>query len=372
MTVGFIRFKRLAVLAVIPVLWACSGASEPTPTAVQVITPTETAQPTSTPTTLPTETPTNTPTETPQASETSVPLELSTEPYQHSEGLFEVFPPVGWQVEADESSTAFIDPNNIGFIYLQVTNTGYELEPLAFENFIEAREANFFSTYDDYEQLDQQVDAAQRIGSVSKTLKFEDVEQTIVTYYDQKGPAIYVIDFWADSDQFEIYNPIYNEFFEKITVDSSAVASLPLYAWVFTFVGPNDLYSIEVPTSWHYTADQGENALVETFYSPDEHALIQNITYDDGSQISAAEAGKKALDLLNTYYAADIVITDDQVQPDGSERLTWYSPGGDYRGVSFLETRGTTFLLFTIMYDSPFEDTYLDVLQYTVNSYSVP
>lgn len=372
----FTSFKWFAVLAIIPVLWACSGRLEPTPTATQIFSPTQTALPASTPTMLPTETPAETatsePTEILTATETANPLVLSGEPYQHSEGLFEVFPPEGWQVDEDESSTAFIDPNSIGFIYLQVTNTGYELEPQAFENFIDARETNFFGTYDAYQQLDQQIDVAQRIGSVSKTLEFEGVTQTIVTYYDQKGPAIYVIDFWADADQFESYNPVYNEFFEKITVDSSTAASLPLYAWVFTFLGPDDLYSIEVPTSWRFTTDEGENALIETFYAPDDHALIQNITYDDGSQISASAAGKKALELLNSYYAADIVITNDQVQPDGSERLTWYSPGGDYRGVSFLETRGTTFLLFTVMYDTPFEDTYLDVLEYTVSSYSVP
>jgi hypothetical protein len=60
------------------------------------------------------------------------------------------------------------------------------------------------------------------------------------------------------------------------------------------------------------------------------------------------------------------------VQPDGSERLIWSSPSGDYSGTSFLETRGTTFLLFTTMYDNPYEDYYLETLNYTIGTYEVP
>jgi hypothetical protein len=63
---------------------------------------------------------------------------------------------------------------------------------------------------------------------------------------------------------------------------------------------------------------------------------------------------------------------DGQVQADGSERLTWESSSGEYSGISFLETRGTTFLLFTVMWDDAYEDVYFDTLDYTVSSYSVP
>jgi hypothetical protein len=118
--------------------------------------------------------------------------------------------------------------------------------------------------------------------------------------------------------------------------------------------------------------DEGPNVVVDTFYAPDRHAVIQNMSYDDGTLVTKAMAGAFALELLKTYYATDIRITDDVVQPDGSERLTWHSRSGDYSGVSFFETRGTTFLLFTTLYDNPFEDIYLDVLNYTISTYDIP
>jgi hypothetical protein len=127
-----------------------------------------------------------------------------------------------------------------------------------------------------------------------------------------------------------------------------------------------------VPTAWQYERTESEATIVDTFTAPDGHAVIQNITYDDGSTISRTEAGTLARDLLHTFYAPDIQILDDQVQADGSERLIWQSPGGDYSGISFLETRGTTFLLLTTMYDNEFEDVYIDTLEYTISSYTIP
>ena len=61
-----------------------------------------------------------------------------------------------------------------------------------------------------------------------------------------------------------------------------------------------------------------------------------------------------------------------QVQSDGRERLTWFDGDGGYSGISVFETRGTTFLLFTVLWDDPFEDIYFDALDYTINSYVNP
>jgi hypothetical protein len=117
---------------------------------------------------------------------------------------------------------------------------------------------------------------------------------------------------------------------------------------------------------------EGDVFIVDTFTSPDEHAFIENITYDDGEAISRSDAGAFALELMKEFYAGDIQVSDDQVQPDGSERLTWHSPSGGYSGISFLETRGTTFLLFSSIWDDPYEDDYLDSLRYTIETYDVP
>jgi len=253
-----------------------------------------------------------------------------------------------------------------------VTNTGYKLDPVAFENFVDARDFNFFIIYDNYLELEQSVDGANGTATVVKSLDFDGIPQTVITYYDQHDEAIFALDFWADDDLYDAYADTYDAFFDNITVDSGLAADQELYLWIYDFYGPGDLFTIEVPTSWRFETTSDDVSVVDTFYSPDEHAVIQNIAYDDGDEVTKSFAGAFALELLKNFYAQDIRVTDDQVQEDGSERLIWNSPGGDYSGISFFESRGTTFLLFTVMYDNPFEDLYYDVLDYTVSTYVVP
>ena len=150
-----------------------------------------------------------------------------------------------------------------------------------------------------------------------------------------------------------------------------------------TFTDQNDYYHIQLPSDWKYeqTVDKEDDYYyIDTFTSPDEHALIENIVYDDGTAFTGSDKSRFALYLLNTFYSdtgkeGDIRVSDDSIQKDGSERLIWRSTGGKYSGTSFLETRGsarTTFLFFTVEYDNDFKDTYLDLLNDVIASYTVP
>ena len=67
-------------------------------------------------------------------------------------------------------------------------------------------------------------------------------------------------------------------------------------------------------------------------------------------------------------------MSDDSIMKDGSERLTWTSKGGGYSGLSFLEVRGngTTFLFFTVDWGNDVQDTYIDTLNYVIESYTIP
>lgn len=148
------------------------------------------------------------------------------------------------------------------------------------------------------------------------------------------------------------------------------------------FTDHNDLYSIEVPADWTYeqTVDtESNNYYIDTFTSPDGGAVIENIVYDDGTAFSGNQKSKFALYLLNTFYSAtgregDIRVTEDTIMKDGSERLIWTSKAGGYSGISFLEVRsnGTTFLFFTVDWGNSVEETYLDTLNYVIESYTIP
>ena len=355
----------------------------PLPTEPPAIIPTETPVPPAveptvepTPTALPTLTPAATAEPLPEVEVTAAPAvpgrALADDLYVHPQQYFALQPPAGWKLSEDEASASFEAPDGSGFILLQVTDTGYELDADAFATFVENRDRNYFREFADYEVIEVEMDPDSRVGTVSKSLTFEGIPHTVVSVYDQYGPIIYTYDFWTEDGYLDSYSNLYTAILENTEVDPEAAAGMVEYYWVYTFSGPGELFTIEVPTPWEYETSEDPTAIVDTFYAPDGHAVIQNITYDDGEPIGRSEAGTFALELLHEFYADDIRITDDQVQADGSERLTWESPGGGYRGISFVETRGTTFLLFTIMYDDGFEEVYFDTLDYTVSSYAVP
>ena len=163
------------------------------------------------------------------------------------------------------------------------------------------------------------------------------------------------------------------------TAESQPTADNSNSGGLTTFTDQNNLYQIEVPSDWVYKQVTGENYYIDQFKSPDGNALIENITYDDGTTFNGGQKGTFALELIYRFYSAtgsnkDITITGDQLQDDGSERLTWYSESGGYSGASYFETRTgrTTFLMFTIEWMNDYEDTYLDTLNAVVASYFIP
>ena len=147
------------------------------------------------------------------------------------------------------------------------------------------------------------------------------------------------------------------------------------------FTDQNNYYQIDVPSDWKYsqTVDNTNNYYyIDQFKSPDGNALVENIVYDDGTAFTGSDKSKFSLYLLNTFYSntgkeGDIRVSDDSIQKDGSERLTWTSKSGGYSGISFLETRGTTtFLMFTVEWANSARDQYLDTLNAVVASYRLP
>jgi hypothetical protein len=145
-----------------------------------------------------------------------------------------------------------------------------------------------------------------------------------------------------------------------------------------TFTDKNNYYAIELPGDWKHETSSGDHYYIDTFTSPDGGAVVENIAYNDGTPFTGSDNGKFALQILNQNYSStgkegDIHVTDDSIQKDGSERLTWSSTGGAYSGISYFEVREKyTFLMFTINWGNNLKDQYIDTLNSVVSSYRVP
>ncbi len=162
------------------------------------------------------------------------------------------------------------------------------------------------------------------------------------------------------------------------TATGDTIATAPSGGELVTFTDQNKYFEIDVPADWKYTSSSSENTYSDTFTSPDGGAVIESIVYDDGTSWSGKDSGKAALYLLNQYYSktgseGDIRISEEKLQDDGSDRLTWTSKKGKYSGISFFEVRNdTAFLMFTVDWGDGVKDQYIDTLDAVVASYRVP
>ena len=148
-----------------------------------------------------------------------------------------------------------------------------------------------------------------------------------------------------------------------------------------TFTDQTKYLELDVPADWEYsqTVDKDNGYWYwDVFKSPDGHARIDSIVYDDGKPFVGTQSGKTALAWLHQNYSntgveGDIRISDDSMQKDGSERLSWESKGGKYSGISFFEIRKpTAMLMFTVWWDNDYEDQYRDTLNAVIDSYRIP
>ena len=148
-----------------------------------------------------------------------------------------------------------------------------------------------------------------------------------------------------------------------------------------TFTDQNKYFAIDVPGDWTYSQQvdsQNNYWYWDSLVAPDGNAKVESVVYDDGTSWSGTQNGAEALYLLNKFYSStgregDIRISNDSIQKDGSERLTWKSTGGQYSGVSFFEIRNSTaFLMFTTMWSNAYADQYKTVLDSVVASYRKP
>jgi hypothetical protein len=163
------------------------------------------------------------------------------------------------------------------------------------------------------------------------------------------------------------------------TSDSSSTSSgTSTGSDLVTFTDQNKYFQIDLPSQWVHTQSSGTHYYIDTFTSPDKKAVVENIAYDDGTAFNGTENGRFALQILNQNYSStgkegDIKVTDDSIQKDGSERLTWTSKAGAYSGLSYFEIRNkTTFLMFTIDWGNDSQSTYIDTLNNVVSSYRLP
>jgi hypothetical protein len=300
-------------------------------------------------------------------------LPLESKYYIHPQDLFAIRPPEGWTIEEYDYSTVFSAQEDYSRIHVSLTNTGYQIDASAFERYVSAREISIFSDFEEYDIIHENIKPGKGTAEIQKSLIDDGIPQVVESFYLQRGSLIGSIDIWAPEELFSGYQLSYDRIQSGFIINSEVDSSdVPIYALSYNYPCPEDVCAFEVPEAWTLKDSEGDFTEVHTFSSPDIQAYIQLAIFDDGEEISETVAGNFALDLLRTYYASDVVVTDDTFLSDGRERLDWFSAEGNFSGSSTFETRGTTFIMFSVMSNDAYLDTFSEVREHIFDSYTIP
>jgi hypothetical protein len=171
-----------------------------------------------------------------------------------------------------------------------------------------------------------------------------------VSLYRQSGAAILNLNIWSASALSKEDIAKFESFFEKIRLYPDEISAQPVYRWTYEFQSANGLYAGLVPLQWARQQSSTDISQVDRFISPDLRAVVQITRYDDGKRISISDASFIVLFLLREEYGQDLIITEEQPQPEGRELLIWKTSEGDINGATFFEVKETTLTIITSKY----------------------
>jgi hypothetical protein len=311
--------------------------------------------------------------------------------YRDPEGLFEIVPDAvlpadlnylvvdqqrisTWFVaEESADSLVLVDSKKLITFTVQAINTGYEIDHTSLMRFIDAREQKSGNRYTVDEKSDQKENTGKNSITVTKSYPMDPSTIIGVTAYQQYSNMIAVTDLVFSKDYYSSYPHWIDQIFNAVKFHPENTVSKPAYAQISEVIDPHKQIRIKVPDGWINEVVSGEFTWVASYYSPDLHAVIQLLTYDDGELLSDAVAGNFALFLLNSYLSTNIMVTVDHMLPSGIEQLEWHSPryNFNYIGTSSFHSFGTTFVMLTVMYDIDYADFYLPVLERSQENFNL-
>ncbi|MBN1667399.1 MAG: hypothetical protein JW862_09925 [Anaerolineales bacterium] len=307
------------------------------------------------------------------------PLPAMTVNYQHPEGLFEILTD-GFDLTNDndfwlvsqESSDALVlvDVARTMTFTIQTVNTAYQLDQDSLLRLAQAREQLRQVSGNDLSLNQPEFTMANSV-TVKRSYQLGGKNYLSISTYRDYETMVAITELVLPQERYQFSPEWVEQHFDSVEFHPEILVAQPAYARVVTVSDPENLFSLEVPDAWTAEIIGGEYTWVATFTSPDQHAVIQVLRYDDGEPLSGFVAGDFALFLLNTYLASEPQIFYYKRLPDGREQLDWVSPWKypDYRGISSFRSLGTSYVMLTVMVDLDYEDIYLPVLDRAQESF---
>lgn len=299
----------------------------------------------------------------------STPGKVETALYTHPGNLFTLQAPMDWTVNETLFDASFSDHKGDVLITVKTINTGYALNDDTFLRLIDNRETTNASILESYIEVDWQILSPSSI-SIKNTFIDGGKVKAAASIYGYQRNAVLIVDFWANETSFSAYQPLFETVYASVEINGEAVESLPVYSFASTRLHTNGYFSIMISPYWSMRRVENNVSTVETFTSPDEHAIIQTLVYADGKPITMKIAGELALALLQNNYPTDIIVTKDEVLKDGREILTWGSSESNYQGIITFTRHGNTAQILSVLWDQDPDGYYEAILNQVLLSYT--
>ena len=221
-----------------------------------------------------------------------------------------------------------------------------------------------------YTQISQDTSEATVINEA--TWREGDVLWQGIDRFVRSDLAVYHLKIGSVQENFESYRPVFDEIIQKAILNSNAMSGAPLYAFSKEYVSQDQIFNLQVPTSWskHVDAVSIERTVVEGFLSPDEYAAVQVVIYRKGSYVSAATKATKTLQIMHQLYGSDMRATVDKVLPDGREWLEWYAERKGIEGTTYFDSVGTDLYIFSVIWQDSAQELYKPILEEIIDSFT--
>ncbi len=291
-------------------------------------------------------------------------------------GAFQLSVPEGWNLEISEYGSVFIsEPGGEGAIYITVTNTGYPIGPNAFDQFLDAREINFFTGFPGYEEIHREINEDHDYGYVEKKVIFNEIPEVVDTFYFVEDQAVFVIDFWMESEKEQVYKAMYQPMIDSFQRDSALVKDFIIYNFIYEFRDSTDEFSFEVPISWLYQTVTKDGSVIDYFYAPDNQAYFQHIIFYADTDSDQNTIAEKIYQANKSIFAGDFgenLIANEQTLETGGKYLKWDTTDENWQFETvYYFYNGKIFALSGLI-QKDFLEIYQTTIDYGFDWYAVP
>lgn len=296
--------------------------------------------------------------------------------YYHPSGVFQFQYPATWLVDTSEYGAAFItEPEGEGAISVTATYTGYALSADDFTNFVNAREENFFSGFNNYQPDEVVFSDPGDQATASKELTYQDIPETVDSYYLLEDDTVFAIDVWMETALESVYREMYQTTMDTFESDSTYAIDFPLYNFVTTFYAPLDLFSFEVPITWQYHYISLEGVIVDRFSTPDRLSFLEHVTIYGVGDLPSKELEQRLAEVFNQIWVDpqdNLKVKDRETLENGSTYLLWKSANSDWQIETVYQVSEGKILALNGLIRKGYESFYQSSINYAFDWYQIP